>query len=547
LEFSLTSQNFDTEPPTAVSISQCTASIEINDIDAKGGFVAFIIDAVEGLMRGPIERQINGLICEEASALSVLLQALVDDLNVGLESYRGVIPDELLDPLFPEKSLSESSSLANVELIDLTTADYGEAINMIFDYVNDYFGGRVEDAESPTGTGEDLSINKIMRNFILNENRALVLNGTMFGTVVEGEDLLTRSKISVDSIHIYGLDTLTEFVPIERIGRHTIASSLYWPLLKIGVVLDVEVSPSEAQDSVIDGGLGTVRELIEVAIEIEQTEIDLALMFAIGKMNITDLAFGSFSDVQSIVSCVADTIYDVEISNLSVIVGGVIAPTLDGFISSGIDNVVSSLSFAVFDMYEGTLLSILSRLFQVDIRNNLNDAINAAINNSEKCNYRSATSDDPINLPDLMLLPEDATSVGGSGTSPYGTLFPLVFDSIIDEVEKSIVSGTIDLNEMIRAATLAQSGFGGSLFYDSLVDVNTEFELGSVSLGLQLKVYNTSIQNLDTLGLPFDVLNPTAPYSIGNSVAAGVSNKQLKAKTNVMFAIDVPGKIPINR
>jgi hypothetical protein len=146
-----------------------------------------------------------------------------------------------------------------------------------------------------------------------------------------------------------------------------------------------------------------------------------------------------------------------------------------------------------------------------------------------------------------MLLPEDATSVGGSGTSPYGTLFPLVFDSIIDEVEKSIVSGTIDLNEMIRAATLAQSGFGGSLFYDSLVDVNTEFELGSVSLGLQLKVYNTSIQNLDTLGLPFDVLNPTAPYSIGNSVAAGVSNKQLKAKTNVMFAIDVPGKIPINR
>jgi len=141
----------------------------------------------------------------------------------------------------------------------------------------------------------------------------------------------------------------------------------------------------------------------------------------------------------------------------------------------------------------------------------------------------------------MMLLPLDAKSVGGSGTAPYGSLFPLAFDTIIDEVEKGIASGSIDVNEMIRAATAAQSGYGGLLFYDSLVDFDTEFELGSVILGLQLKIYNTSIENIDTFGLPFDVLYPTSPHTIGNTVAVGVGGKQLRAKTNVMFAIAVPG------
>ena len=524
------------EPPSKVTISQCGASVNIDDIDARGGVAAFFLDAVEGLMRGIIERQINDLICQEASILGDLLQGLIDDIDVAIDRLQGPIPVELQDPLYPEKNLNLPSE---VKLIDLS-ADYAQ---VMFDYVNEFLGGTVDDPDSPKGTGLDLSINKIMRNTILNENRILVLNGTLFGTVFQGRDMLTNSTISVESINVYGLDTLVEFIPIDTIGNYTVASRLFWPLLKVGVVLNVEVSPSDAQDSVINGGQGTVRELIEVEIGVEEVDLDLAFMFAISEMNITDLSLGSFTDIQSVVSCFSNAIYDLEITDLSMVIGNVIPPTLDGFIATGIDDIVSTLSFALFEMYEGTLLNIVSRLMQVEIRKNLNNAIDAVINNDEKCNNQNNTSDEILNIPDFLLLPEDATSVGGLGTAPYGELFPLIFDTIIDEVEKGISSGTIKLNEMIRSATLAQSGYEGKLWFPSLVDFDTDFELGSLALGLQLKVYNTSFQNLDSVGLPINLLFPTNPHTIGNTVAFGLGGKKLMATTNVMFAINVPGKI----
>lgn len=537
LELSVASNNFDLEPPTSVAVSQCAASVQIDDIDASGGFEAFILDAVEGLLRSPIERQVNDVICDEASQLGTLLGDLIQTVDTVIDPLLEAIPGELQDPLYPEKSLNISSQ---VELIDLSSPDT-QVLGMVFDFVNEFLGGVVDDIDSPTGTGQDLAINRIMRNIVLNENRALVLNGTLFGTLFEGEDMLTRSSIAVDSINIYGLDTLTEFIPIQTIGQYTVASSFSWPQLQVGVVLDVEVSPSEAQDSVIDGGQGTVRELMEVAIGIEGTDIDLAFMFAVGKLNVTDLSFGSFFDLQSIVSCLTSAIYDIEISNLSVVVENVIPPTLDGFISSGIDEVVSSLSLAFFEMYEATLLNIVSRLFQVEIRKQLNDLIDSAINDAEKCNYLSNESDAALNIPDMMLAPADAVSVGGSGTSPYGNLFPLVLDTIVDEVEKALANGMIDLNEIIRNATVAQSGYEGKLFFESFVDLDTNIEFGSLSFGLQLKVYNTSFENLDTFGLPLNLLSPSGPHSIENIVAFGVGAKQLKAKTNVMFGIAAPG------
>jgi hypothetical protein len=535
MQFLFTSSDFDVEPPTAVTQSDCTSLILIDDIDATGGAIGWLVNTFEGLMRSPIQSLLGEFICPSDPAdelFGPLLTDLIMTLDERLEPFQQSIPDESNDPLFPENNL-----------VGIDFIGFSDGVQMGLAYVNSLFGGTVDDPNSPDGSGRDIAINKLLRDNLLDENRALVLNGTMFGNLYEGEDILTQTKVSIASINIYGLDTLTEFVPIQDIGEYTMATNLNWKEIDFDFILNVEISPTNGQDSLINGGQGTVIETIVIEMGLRNIEIDFAAMVAISRGNITSIPFGSLTDVRILLSCLSDSIYDIEVSNMRLSIGDVVPPTLEGFISPGIDDLVSSLSLAIFEMYEASLLDIIPYIFQVTIRQLVNNAIDELIGGTEKCDYESRSSSEIINFPDLLLPATDAERVGGSGTLPYGRILPLVFGTIINEVKTGIIDGDIDVNNVIRIATLGQSGTPGTLYFDNLVDFDFNFELGSSSIGFQLKVYDTSITNLDTFGMPFDLMNAYAPQNVETVAAIGVGEDPVTARTNLMFAIGVPGKL----
>jgi hypothetical protein len=542
LQYTFSSPNFDAEPPTAAIQSDCDVSIEIDDIDASGGTAGWLLNAFEGLMRTPIEEVLEAFLCPQDPSdelIGPLLTDLVKSLDALLEPFQQPIPDELKDPLFPEKNLVTPTG---VDFIGFSSA-FGPVVQTLFDSVNSFLGGTVDDPNSPSG-GQDIAINKILRDSVLNENGALVLDGTMFGTLYGGEDVLTESVVSVETINIYGLDTISEFVPIQSIGEYTMATNFDWKEIDIDIILRVEVTPSEGwsgQGTVIVGK-GTVIETILIQMGLRDIEIDFAAMFAISLGNVTDTLFGSLTDFEMLLSCLSDSIHDIEVTNMNLSIGDVIPPTLEGFISPGLDNVISSLSRAVFEMYEGPLIAIMPYIFQGMLRKSVNDAIDLAISGTEKCRYESRFSGDIVNLPDLLLPPTDAVSVGGSGTKPYGTLLPLAFGTIINEVKTGIVGGGIDVNGLIRKVTSAQSGIAGKIDLGELINVDYGFILGSSTLKILLQVYDTNIINLDTFGSPFDLLNTVAPQLLENVAAIGVGGNPVKATTNIMFGIELPGK-----
>ena len=147
LQYTFSSPNFDVEPPTAAIQSDCDVMIEIDDIDASGGTAAWLLNAFEGFMRTPIEDVLGTFLCPQDPSdelIGPLLTDLVMSLDALLEPFQQPIPDELKDPLFPEKNLVAPTG---VDFIGFSSA-FGPVIQTLFDSVNFFLGGIVDDPNS---------------------------------------------------------------------------------------------------------------------------------------------------------------------------------------------------------------------------------------------------------------------------------------------------------------------------------------------------------------------------------------------------------------
>jgi len=537
IEITFESPDFKTLPPTSATKSDCNAAIEINDIDFNGGLIAFVLNAIEGALRNTIEDQMNILLCDEADALGDLLEGLMVRLDELLGPYQGVLPTELADRMYPENNLEVPD---DVQLIDLNG---GGVMGTVLDFIDGFLGGTVEDPDSPTGTGRDLAINQLMRSSLLDENRALVLDQSTVlpnSTIFDGEDMLTDSDVAITAVRIYGLDTMTEFRPLVAIGNYTISSSFDWQYVIVEIDLEVTIRPSNSSDAVLVGGqVPVVVEQIQVEMGLEDIDIDFSIMMAIDSGHINDIPLGVLMSLDLLPACLVDTIYAIEVSEMSVSVGNINPPTLAGFISSGIDDLVTDASEALFALYEGALLTVMPNIFQVAIRGMFNNATEAILDAAGDCLLPNGDESTLLNFPDLLMTPEDAVTVGGSGTEPYGSLFQTVFNTIESELTNDVGQGLSAINGMfIKNWTVAQSGIEGTLMFEPLVDIVTDFEVGGLQAGFAFVVYDTEIENMDSIGLPMDLLSPIAPQLLNNIASIGVGPDPFIFKTKLMFGFD---------
>lgn len=331
-------------------------------------------------------------------------------------------------------------------------------------------------------------------------------------------------------------------MPISGIGEYTLGSAFEWQSLDFEIVLTLQIEASDSDGSIIDGGIGIVTEQITIKAGLKDIEIDFAAMVAVSIGDLTSIEFGALTNIETLLSCLSESIYDIEISNLSVMVREFTPATLDGFISTGIDEVVSSLSLAFFDMYEGPLVGILPFVFQVLIRGTVNDVIDDLINDDSSCWY-GINSTELVNLPDLMYPKNGAVIRGGTGQAQYGTVLPLVVSTLLDEVKASVYDeSAIDLNGIIANLTMDQSGTTGTLHFPSTLNIDTIFNLGELNLSIVANIYNTTLANLDSLGLPFDPVQASAPQLLESIATLGTGEKRLIVSTNILFSIGTDGK-----
>jgi hypothetical protein len=501
-----------------------------------------IASLFEGFLTNTIETQINNVACGELSSLGgEVLNDVVDLVNDFLEQF-------LVDELPPEQDyLYAENNLfvpPEVTLVDFSTLgiESGDWFQTVLAFLNDFFGKEVTDTF--TSSGVDLQINSLLRNSVLDNNRAL--NIDLDTVVFNGHDLLTETTIILDGIKLYGLDTMRSFESLERAGNHTILNNFSWEHLDVELDLTLIIKPSTKDDTLVEEGTGEIIETMKVTAGINDINAGFHFLLAIDKSKIGKIALGSIANSSNILPCMLDTLFQLEVTGFTVDATEVDIPTLSGFISPGIDRVITNSASAVFNMYEPTLIKVIPNIFQITVKDLLNGLIHDATDTlGASCSKIEFPSNETLlNFGDLLLPPEEAIEVGGTGLSPYGNILRDIWTLVEDELLKIDEGGLSYINDLaISKLTELQSSIPGTLLFMDEIGGAYKFELGEVFLDIELKASNVKIENIDTVGAPLSLLEPVSPQILNNTVGMGSDPNPLRLSLAMVVGLSDGGKL----
>ena len=143
----------------------------------------------------------------------------------------------------------------------------------------------------------------------------------------------------------------------------------------------------------------------------------------------------------------------------------------------------------------------------------------------------------------LLIISISIHTAGASGKEPYGDLFSSLIMPVVNDKLISVDSDGLPLlnNHAVRPLTAIQSGREGMLkFGTDLFAIESVSSLPSASSStlVQLKASNFTIENLDTISAPVNLLNPISPHSLNNQIALGpVPRRPLILSSKVVLAV----------
>jgi len=535
--------------PTKSTVKQCDPEVNIEDLDFRGDISALVLDIVEGLIRDKVEAEAEKRICEELRSLST---TFIADLLAQLDNTLAEYPaDQVFDPLLAEETLTVPK---NVKLIDFQDKSSVTAkwLDHMLEDAEEFAKKQVEDG---TG-GLDMNLNVLLRENLLTEDQALLLDVDDI-QFFQRHDKFTETKIVLDSIKIFGLDTLNAFEPLLDIGKHTVETELSWNVLMVEMDVTIDVKTSTKSDSVFVMGPGSrkeVQENVKIKFGLENVNTVASILLALDEGKLGALRLGSLLNTDWILDCLLSTVHDVKLSGLSLQVGDIQPPTMEGFVSRGIDRVVSNSVDAAFLMYESSLLEAVPSFFQTSVKRFLNkkflDSFQAdAAIGSECSSVEIAASESGfIDFRDLFLPPDEALAAGGSGTQPYGDVVYTVVSELKERFLATDEDGSPKINSVIRAA-LSDSfkTTEAGVYVGDVLDWNTTVAMAGLRAVASVKVLDARVENLDSLGAPLELLEPVkGEANMLKSIASvGVGSKPVRLAAKLLISLSDDGEFSL--
>ena len=544
-----TSSNFQNSPPSSSSVESCDVAINITNLDFHGGVVSSILDTFKSLLRGTIERDVTSQVCTQINAMGAsfttnylaLAKATLDPYLVTLSGPDG-------DALYAEQNLILPQS---VRLLDFQ--DKNNTVVAWFDkaltFANASLGTMIQD--NTTGI-EALGINTFLQKNFLEDDGSLVIDvqSLVENTVLySASDKLTDTVITLNSVKIFGLDTMTRFEPLIDIGHYTLQNKLSWEFINVQLELTIDIKASTAADSMIsDPSAVGIVENIKIDFGVDTVDAVISLLLAIDEDILGNLELASLLTYKNIMPCLLSTLFQVNMTQLNAQVTNVREPVMTGFISPGIDRVASDTVKAAFLMYEATILQALPNMFQIKVKDLVNKNIiqtYLAKEGNAECPM-VAFQTGAVDFRDLFLKPNSSVIQGGSGTAPYGDLGSTLKTFLQDQLSAVESDGVPKLNSfLVRPLTESQSGTPGSLRFPkelfSVVkdDMNNPLVLAFIQ-SFRLEASDVRIENVDTLTFPLTIVEPTSDGNvISNLVSLGPTpGKDLNATMRLLWSIE---------
>jgi len=554
LSLNFESSDFDTSPPTNVDIGKddCKTTINIIDLEFRGGIVAAAVNAAEGLIRPFIAAEVQTFVCNELRNLG---DSLGDDmLKVAdnfINPYLEELSPEYANPLHLENELVVPDSVDLLNFQDIEN-EIGNWVTGVLDALNGLFGPKANDND---GSYQEIGINGLLKDNLLDEAGALTVDIDDFdfitdGVIYEGHDPLTKTKITLDSVKVFGLDTFTKFEPLVAAGKYTLTNKLALSFIDVEATFTTDIRPSTLPESIIQNpGSERVIETFKVNFRVDDVDSTLSVLLAIDQLILGNLKLGSFLSINNLMGCLISGVFKTSVVGFDVTIGNVREPTLNGFVSRGIDRLATNAVEALFEMYETVFLEAMPNIFQTTLRDILNkDVIDSFLNNPDYASCASQSfAREFIDFRDFLLAPEDAITLGGNGEQEFGDIGPTIMGLVEEQLFKIDDSGTPAINAVILGALTG----GGSQTPGSFTLNETLFEWEVVEVDDKLDFFvdrftfavsNLRLFDLDIITDPFRLLYPTEnPYVLSNRLNIGpVSDRELTLK--IRFLIDLEGE-----
>ena len=527
-------------PPIDPDLDSCFSHVDIEHMDFEEDFASEILEVFQRLIHNTVERAIGDAACEELSIVGTsVFGKMVNTATDHLEPYLGGLGDAITDPLYLEHNLVLQSDRTSLNLQD-KEGHMGNTFNEILRISNTILGSSTIDSSQayadPSSAGNDLLINSFLRSFLLSDDGSLHLDLPLISKMIdpilfEGHDRLTQFTARLESIHVYGLDSITKFNFFRSIGNYTMQNEMAWDILRFKFNMILDIKPSSLDDAIlVDPTSSGISKPFSVNFEMNDIAVETSLLLLMNEAMLGSMELGSLLNTENLLPCLLSVIDKVELSGL------VIDPSHinDEFIladdlSMGL---ISDSIEAAFAMYKGSVHAAIPNIFQTNVR----QMMNAFIEDAFSDNGTGLKCPEPVSYKEDYI---DFRKFFDAKDSSYGDLAMTLKDMLDDRLlTNSPETGRPSVNEILIAPlTVAQSGTIGALYYsDDLFRIQNK--------NVQFRAYDSKIENLNSVGAPLDILKTISgeAHLLNNTVTFGVGEKPLHLSSKILFSIDSDGK-----
>jgi hypothetical protein len=541
----LLSQSDVAVPPDGFVIDGCVAGIEIINIEIQGGgIVGFILNIIEPVLRTTIANAIESFACESVVNLDEPVLELLGNLSDFISPF--LEPVTAVDPLGPERAFNKTQLDSSITLIDFLDPKGSIAftVDVLLEEAGRILGREESDPESPTGTGRDLGVNVLMRDFLLDDGRSLTVNTRgidLLGSdsMTETADAITEVDFRIEQVTIQGLDTFTRFDPFQKLGQHTLQGSFAWDYTILDVDLYVALGPPDRDEK--------VEERISVSIRLDDLEFVFAIFLAINQESLEGLKIGDLLELEEIIPCFFSTAEAANLSSLVLSIGTISDPVIENNGSPGLARLANTAIDGLYELLDELIVTAIPGLFQTALKDLFNDEIAKMLDASECDPVQASSETELVDFRDLFLPLSKAKQMGGTGTKPYGDVGVLL-RTLIDEqlVVVDPETGRPKINKaLIVPLTGLQSGTDGTLAFNAtMFEFAGNFSVGNLMADALIRASDLRFDNLDTISDPIVFLEPSnrSGQELDNNAGIGLDARPVRASARLLIELESAGK-----
>lgn len=539
--FSWNNENNEAYPPQGLNLRRCALDLDFSVLEFEGGTRANILSTLDNIVGLQFQREIRDILCQQVEAFSKknftsTLQGFVDRIEPFLEAQNIIIETENIP--------------AGVNVVDFsdTKTWFGKIFTFGVNFFDNVFGKTSKDGKQP-------GINSFLKDNFLDSANTWSFDLNNFSLEAKDNELDEQSKeestiltdVEFKTLRVKGLDSFSVFEVFKVKAPQTVQSQFQLDIFEIEIDVEISIKPNPNLDLSVNEDVEldsfqlefpSQKELVTLVFEFDEIEADGSIFAAIDFERISNLQLGNLLNLTNLPSCLMSTSIQIALVDTFLTIGTYQIPFISGLISDGVDAILSNAIKNVLSLYGDMVdTSVLENFVTEKVTEIFNNKIND-LSQSACPRYTPKIGTIPfIDFRDAFLPPLEAQAAGGSGNNPLGDAY-ILKNYVEEALLQSDVNGIPLLNEqVIGPITRSQSNITGTF---SLKDDQflTKVPLCiAMCADYELHALNASIENLDSVGLPFDILKPmkSDPYLLENNAIIGTTVKPLRASFDLLI------------